>query len=63
MKKCPCSRFCERRKLGCHGFCKEYQEWRKERDEFLDKKNAEKESKFNNPPEKMNSIRRKMRWR
>ena len=63
MRKCPCSKVCERRKLGCHGFCEDYQQWRKERDEFLGQKNREKESRFNRPPEKMKYIRDKMRWR
>lgn len=62
MMKNPC-KDCEKRKLGCHGFCQEYQAWKAELDEVNRKRYAEKENQFNNPPAKLSSIRRKMRWR
>ena len=29
MQRCPC-KDCFNRKLGCHGFCKDYQAWKEE---------------------------------
>ena len=40
MKKCPC-KGCEKRTITCHGFCRDYQEFRAERDEINRKKNDE----------------------
>ena len=42
--KCPC-KGCFRRKLGCHGFCKEYQEWAASRHEINRKRQMEKENR------------------
>ena len=41
--KCPC-KGCDHRKLGCHGFCKEYQEWSAGRHEINRKRAAEKDA-------------------
>lgn len=43
--KGPC-KDCERRKLGCHGRCKEYREFKAEREEILKRKNAEHEARW-----------------
>ena len=32
--KCPC-KGCTDRKLGCHGMCRKYQEWKKEHDDKM----------------------------
>ena len=40
--KCPC-KGCLRRKLGCHGFCEPYKEWRGWHDEVNRKKQADGE--------------------
>ena len=39
---CPC-KDCDRRKLGCHGFCEGYQAWKKWNDEKNEKRREEKE--------------------
>lgn len=44
MNKCPC-KGCTKRKLGCHGFCDQYKEWRDWRDEVNRKRHAEDETK------------------
>ena len=42
--KCPC-KGCDHRKLGCHGFCDEYQKWRKWHDSVNQKRQADGELK------------------
>ena len=42
--KCPC-KGCDHRKLGCHGFCDEYQKWRKWHDGVNRKRQADGELK------------------
>ena len=39
--KCPC-KACEKRKLGCHGFCEGYKEWAAKRQEANRKRQTEK---------------------
>lgn len=47
----PCRRDCEKRKMGCHGSCEEYQEWSRKRNEDNERRYREKED-----------VRRKIRW-
>lgn len=42
MKRAPCKE-CEKRYLGCHANCEEYQAWRSERIEMYEKISKEKE--------------------
>ena len=42
--KCPC-KGCDHRKLGCHGFCNEYKEWRIEIDERNRNRQKENDSR------------------
>lgn len=44
--KCPC-KDCEKRKLLCHGFCKEYQEWKEKFGEITNGLREENEAKTN----------------
>ena len=37
MRICPC-KDCLKRKFLCHSMCPEYQQWKKERDEMMAKK-------------------------
>lgn len=39
MKECPC-RWCETRKVGCHGTCKKYKEWSIEQEKFKKEKST-----------------------
>lgn len=39
--RCPC-KDCDKRKLGCHGMCKEYQEWKKWNEEKNEKRREER---------------------
>jgi hypothetical protein len=41
--RCPCKE-CDRRKIGCHGFCEQYQAWKKQEDE---KKLAKEQARSN----------------
>ena len=64
MKQSPCKGCVPpKRKLLCHSFCKEYQEFVEERTVYLEKKNAQQESAYSMNPQKRNAIRRKSRWR
>ena len=38
---CPCKDCFEKRKLGCHGFCEEYQAWKKDHEEALERRRKE----------------------
>ena len=42
MSKMPPCLNCQDRVLGCHSTCREYLEFRRERDELLEKKQKEK---------------------
>ena len=42
--KCPC-KGCDRRKLGCHGFCDQYKEWREWANKINQKRQADGELK------------------
>ena len=44
MNKCPC-KGCEKRKLGCHGFCDQYKQWRDLHDQANKKRQADVEFK------------------
>lgn len=39
-KGCPC-RDCDRRLVGCHGLCPEYQAWKRETERIKDEKREE----------------------
>ena len=43
--KAPC-KGCERRKLLCHGACREFQEWKQAHEEALARRNRIKESEW-----------------
>ena len=40
--RCPC-KDCQRRTLTCHGVCKEYQQWKQEREQANARREAENE--------------------
>ena len=37
MSDCPCTKHCPNRTAECHAYCKEYNEWRNERNEEIRK--------------------------
>lgn len=59
---CPC-KDCDRRKLGCHGFCKEYKEWQKWNDEKNEKRRKEMNEKDYHSTAFKKQINRRLRRR
>ena len=61
MSDCPCEGcYPPKRKLGCHGFCEEYRNWKTNLDEINERRSKDYDSQFTHNKNKMSAIRKKM---
>lgn len=63
MCKNPCAKDCPKRTAECHATCKEYNDFRNERNKELIRRNREQEALQTTHPTKITKIRKSMRWK
>lgn len=61
MCKSPCDKHCPRRSATCHAECKEYNDFRNQRNKELEERNKLNDVQTTHP-NKMTAIRKRSRW-